>query len=251
MASSGIGNGSGVATPACQDFSAVGVQHFAHGLGSSGERISLRAQQRLSRATMDRASMFLVREGVLALDVVPPGGHRQILDFLMRGDIVSASGRVFPLSFSLRSITASALICRTEASATLWSGAPENGERLLFQLQSQLTRRNLHQIMIGQLDTEARVASFLLMLALRSADKVIPDHLLELPMSRDDIADYLAMNHDTLSRIMMRFETLGVLRRISRHAVRLTDIDKLSLHTPIASLLLTVFSGPAPDVPHS
>jgi CRP/FNR family transcriptional regulator len=60
-------------------------------------------------------------------------------------------------------------------------------------------------------------------------------------MSRDDIADYLAMNSDTLSRIMMRFESLTLIKRLNRHEVRVGDINALKRLTPIAQLLSTMF----------
>jgi hypothetical protein len=70
-------------------------------------------------------------------------------------------------------------------------------------------------------------------------------------MSRDDIADYLAMNPDTLSRIMMRLEALRIVRRLNRHLLNLIDAEKLGLLSPIRSLLLTTLdnSGPSPALP--
>lgn len=105
--------------------------------------------------------------------------------------------------------------------------------------------------MIGQLDTESRVASFLLSLALRRGEALGATHLLELPMSRDDIADYLAISHDTLSRMMMRFEMMGLIRRVNRHSVHLADIEGLGRRTPIGAMLLTVFARPPGPETHS
>ncbi len=64
-------------------------------------------------------------------------------------------------------------------------------------------------------------------------------------MSRDDIADYVAVNHDTLSRVMMRLETLGLIQRINRHTVRIANIEKLSQLTPIWGMLSVVLERQA------
>jgi CRP/FNR family transcriptional regulator len=83
------------------------------------------------------------------------------------------------------------------------------------------------------------------MLALRCYPALGSNLLLPLPMSRDDIADYLAMNSDTLSRIMMRLESLKIIRRLNRHAVNLIDPQRLGQLSPIRSLLFTALGSTA------
>jgi hypothetical protein len=60
-------------------------------------------------------------------------------------------------------------------------------------------------------------------------------------MSRTDIANYLVINCDTLSRTMMRFCDQGLLERENRHAIRVIDLDALRRKSPLASLLSAVF----------
>ena len=93
------------------------------------------------------------------------------------------------------------------------------------QCMYQLARANIHQLMIGRLETEQRVASFILDLALRALREDTPEISVALPMSRTDIANYLVINCDTLSRTMMRFCDCGLLERENRHAIRVVDLD--------------------------
>jgi hypothetical protein len=65
-------------------------------------------------------------------------------------------------------------------------------------------------------------------------------------MSRNDVADYLAMNPDTLSRIMMRLEALRIIRRLNRHSVKLIDDQRLGQLSPIRPLLFTTFGSSTP-----
>jgi hypothetical protein len=60
-------------------------------------------------------------------------------------------------------------------------------------------------------------------------------------MSRTDIADYLVINCDTLSRTMMRFCDCGLIERESRHWIRVIDVDALKKRSPFASLLSAMF----------
>jgi CRP/FNR family transcriptional regulator, anaerobic regulatory protein len=215
------------------------------------QRIDLRRQNRLNRSLVSGENTLRVLDGVLALEAVPAGGRRQILDFLMPDDAIPASIAVTFSGFFLRALTNASLENRSAAASV---GTPEScpeTSATLRKLRSHLMRRNLHQIMIGQLDSESRVSSFLLMLAIRSGPAIGCNRLLPLPMSRDDIADYLAMNPDTLSRIMMRLEALRIVRRLNRHLLNLIDAEKLGLLSPIRSLLLTTLdnSGPSPAWP--
>ncbi len=208
-------------------------------LEQASQRIELRPYNRLSRSLVSSETLVHVHDGVLALEAVPAGGRRQILDFFMPGDAIPASVGVTSPGFFLRAMTKATLERRSSAATEGTSQATT----LLAEVWSHLMRRNLHQIMIGQLDSQSRVSSFLLMLALRCCRTHRGNLLLPLPMSRNDIADYLAMNPDTLSRMMMRLEALQIIRRLNRHSVKLIDDQKLGQLSPIRPLLLATFGS--------
>jgi len=116
---------------------------------------------------------------------------------------------------------------------------------LIAQCWNQLARMNIHQLMIGRLETEPRVASFILGLALRNVCEDTPEISVALPMSRTDIANYLVINCDTLSRTMMRFCDCGLIERESRQAACVINLDALRKRSPLASLLSAVFEKSA------
>jgi hypothetical protein len=150
---------------------------------------------------------------------------------------------VTALSLNVRAVSHAILSCQQAKPEAQGADAALHGQRLLDRLCSHLSRRNLHQIMIGQLDADSRVASFLVALALRTCGMLRNNLVLALPMSRNDIADYLAINSDTLSRIMMRYETSDILQRLNRHAVRLIDVDRLGQHTALRAHLLAAHAA--------
>ena len=215
------------------------MSRYIEAICTHGECVQLRPQQRMSLPSAEK--VVLLREGMLAIDAMPAKGKLQILDFLVAGDVVSASVVLPTRGASLRAITSTSLIS-LEASANDCD-VPDHGYRaLLFaQCQNQLARVNIYQLMIGRLETEPRVASFLLGLALRNASEDASDLTIALPMSRTDIANYLVINSDTLSRTMMRFRALGLIERATRHAVRVIDLDGLRKKSPLAPLLSAVF----------
>ena len=185
--------------------------------------------------------MIVLREGMLAIDATPAKGKLQVLDFLVPGDVVSASTVLPTPGISLRVITSASVVLLDPPAADRAAPAHDYWRFLIAQCLNQLARVNIHQLMIGRLETEPRVASFVLGLALRSVREGTREITVELPMSRIDIANYLVINCDTLSRTMMRFCDCGLIERESRHAIRVIDLDALRKKSPLASLLSAVF----------
>jgi CRP/FNR family transcriptional regulator, anaerobic regulatory protein len=206
---------------------------------ATGACMHLRAQQRVPVPPADK--VIILREGMLAVDAMPTKGKLQVLDFLVAGDVLSASTVLATPRVSLRAITAASLVAleTPESSGTML--AHDYWPFLMAQCTNQLARAYVHQLMVGRLETEPRVASFILALAMRNAREDTRPITVALPMSRDDIANYLVINCDTLSRTMMKFCDSGLIERESRHAVRIIDLPALKKKTPLSSLLSTVF----------
>jgi CRP-like cAMP-binding protein len=117
-------------------------------------------------------------------------------------------------------------------------------DALLKQVHRQLSRLGVNQMIVGQPEAEARVAAFVMVQALRTADGHMRNGMaVPLPMSRDDVANHLAINRDTLSRIMMRYEHHGVIERVNRHLIMVQDVDALSRHTAMAPLLIATYGS--------
>jgi CRP/FNR family transcriptional regulator len=66
-------------------------------------------------------------------------------------------------------------------------------------------------LLLGRKTAEEKIASFLLALARRQGDGARPSGLLRLPMSRQDMADYLGLTIETVSRTMTRLRQEGLI----------------------------------------
>jgi CRP/FNR family transcriptional regulator, anaerobic regulatory protein len=204
-----------------------------------GECVHLRPQQHAFLPAPEK--LLILRDGLLAVDAMTAKGKLQILDFLVAGDVVTAATVLRSPGVSLRAITSASLVSFDYRAMGLDLPAPEYWGFLFAQCQNLLVRSNIHQLMIGHLETEPRVASFLLILALTGVRGHAPVLNVSLPMSRTDIANYLAINSDTLSRTMMKFCNLGLIERAGRHAIRILNVDELRKKSPLAPLLSAVF----------
>ena len=212
---------------------------FVEDICAKGDCLHLRPQQRAPLPPVEK--VVVLREGMLAIDAMPTKGKLQVLDFLVAGDVLSASTVLRAPGLSLRAITCASLVSLDPPAIDPAVAAHRYWAFLVAQCMNQLARANIHQFLIGRLETEQRVASFILSLALRKLRKGTREVSVELPMSRTDIANYLVINCDTLSRTMMRFCDRGLIERESRHALRVIDIDALKEVSPLASLLSRIF----------
>lgn len=212
---------------------------FLEAICGQGDCLHLRPQQRVPLPPAEK--VIVLREGMLAIDAMPAKGKLQVLDFLVPGDVVSASTVLPTPGVSLRAITSASLVSLDPPAVDRGASSHDYWTFLIAQCWHQLARVNIHQLMIGRLETEPRVASFVLGLALRNVREDTPEITVPLPMSRTDIANYLVINCDTLSRTMMRFCDCGLIERESRHAIRVIDLDALRKKSPLASLLSAVF----------
>jgi|1186.fasta_scaffold32331_2 CRP-like cAMP-binding protein len=212
---------------------------FLEAISGQGDCLHLSPQQRVPIPPAEK--VVVLREGMLAIDAMPAKGKLQVLDFLVPGDVVSAS-TVLPMpGVSLRAITSASLVSLDPPAVDRPMPSHDYWTFLISQCMHQLARVNIHQLMIGRLETESRVASFVLSLALGRAREEMAEITISLPMSRTDIANYLVINCDTLSRTMMKFCDCGLIKRVSRHAIRIIDLDGLEKKSPLASLLSRVF----------
>ena len=204
-----------------------------------GEWVHLRPQQRVPLPSAER--LVLLHDGLLAIDAMPAKGKLQILDFLVAGDVVTAGIVLRAPGVSLRAITGASLVSFDRQAIEMHMSADDYWAFLFAQCQKQMVRLNVHKLMIGRLETEPRVASFLLALALSNIRRHASELNVPLPMSRTDIANYLVINSDTLSRTMMKFCNLGLIKRASRHAIRILDVEALRKKSPLAPLLSAAF----------
>jgi CRP/FNR family transcriptional regulator, anaerobic regulatory protein len=186
-------------------------------------------------------AVYVVRSGLLVLQTMPPGKHRQLLALLYPRDIFRAAFAP-PLPAAALNAVAASELWRLPAAAfeALLGADAALGQHLNHQLADQHARTILHVAMIGGLNGEERVASFLIELALRIGAPCANGIAFEIPLSRTDIADYLALNADTLSRIMSRLKGRGLVAQTGRGRAVVPDWEALCQLSPIAGALLAL-----------
>ena len=128
-------------------------------------------------------------------------GRRQIAGFHLPGDIFGSQlAEVHALS--AEAVADAKVLVVKRSALTVLAGRDAAVARELFSLTSRELRRMQERILLLVKSAQERVASFLLEMAERAS----AGNIVELPMSRQDIADYLGLTIETVSRTLTTLE---------------------------------------------
>lgn len=175
----------------------------------------------------DAHFLYLIDDGMVRLSRHLPNGSRQVLGFMWPGDFfgLAEEGRYVNAAESLtRSVI---LRFPIERLRHLLLREPLLQLHLLTKAAHELRTAQRQIIVLGQLHNTKRLASFLSDCCQHPGFFDTKAHLLRLPMSRFDIADYLGTSPESVARAFAALEREGLLRRISPRTVELLDPEGL------------------------
>ncbi len=174
------------------------------------------------------AEIIAVRSGAFKTTVALANGAEQVVDFFLPGELMGLDA----LSDGLYSNTIVALehstICRFHLSRLyLLEERMGDIQQQMIRAFSRQTRRDQWvPLLMGAKNAEQRMALFLLGLSSRFIEHGLPSQRFRLPMSRQFIADYLGLAMETVSRVLKRFHSQGLIDVHARN-IDLYNIDDL------------------------
>ena len=161
------------------------------------------------------AECHLVLDGVLCRYKILPGGRRQITGFLERGDFIGLT-RGATYEVGVEAIT-EVRLCRFSRRAllALMDDIRPLERALHDRTSNELVAAHDHMVLLGCKTARERVITFLLQRAGPAGTNV------ELPMTQTDIADYLGMRLETVSRAMHALLKEGLIERSEPHRIQI------------------------------
>ena len=172
------------------------------------------------------ASVYSLTSGLLRLSKLLPDGRRQIAGFLFPGDFLGITMEE-EHAFTAEAIAPSAL-CKFQRRQfdDFVTNHPELERRLYAVAAHELAAARQQLVLLGRKTATERIASFLLMLAGRChSQRNGPD--IPFPMSRADIADYLGLRIETVSREISALKVKRVIQLTGRQSFRIIDREGL------------------------
>jgi len=178
------------------------------------------ARNRAIYSEGDRADrVFKVVSGAVRTFQLLEDGRRQVNAFYLAGEMfgLEATG---DYRFSAEAIVASQiLVLRRERLSTRIASEPALMGDLWRMTASELERAQAHFALLGRKSAVERVASFLISMGERTGT----NGAIELPMSRQDIADFLGLTIETVSRTMTLLEERKLISIPSARRIVIRD----------------------------
>jgi CRP/FNR family transcriptional regulator len=173
-----------------------------------------------------------VRAGTVKTCVTDREGHEHVLGFHFPGEVIGLNaidGHRYPCdAIALDTV----MLCKFSFPKISVLAAKVPGvQRELFRLLSRDIGRAA--LLAGDWSADQRVAAFLLGMARRLAARGFSATRFQLTMARTDIANYLRLAPETVSRVLRRMQDDGLLA-VDRREVELLDHDRIeALAAPI------------------
>ncbi len=172
-------------------------------------------------------ALYNVTSGTVKLYKLLPDGRRQITGFLVTGDFLGLAVNE-SYAYTAETVTTTSL-CRFPRKRVdmLLDEFPKMQRRLFSMASNELAAAQDQMLLLGRKTAKEKICSFLLMLSQRAARRGHKENPVFVPMSRADIADYLGLTTETVSRTFTQLKTAGVISLQEGNKILIGDMDSL------------------------
>jgi CRP-like cAMP-binding protein len=168
---------------------------------------------------------YKVISGCVRLSRHLADGRRQVTQFLFPGELFSFM-ELGEHKFMAEAVSDAVLMSFPQKALLRLSEArPSVQERFLALVAKQVLDTHTHLMILGRATASERVASFLVSLWKRIG--VEDDEVLDVPMSRLDIADYLGLTIETVCRVLAEFKRGRIIEVPDARHLVVRDIEAL------------------------
>jgi CRP-like cAMP-binding protein len=172
--------------------------------------------------------VYEVLEGVVRTSKVLCDGRRQVLTFAYPGDIIGLSHDSFYHSDCDAISDVKIRVYRKNAFNATFADEPQLCGQLLRYAAAEVNNMQEHFLMLGRKSALEKVASFLVVLLDRVGEKSSEcNTCFQLPMSRSDIADFLGLTIETVSRTLTKLRKQGIIELPDPHTVCVCKTNSL------------------------
>ncbi len=155
-------------------------------------------------------------------------GRIQIIGFLYPGDFFG-SYKKEKYNYSAESIgEARACVFNQESLDNYLEENLNLAKELLHMTSHELTLAQDRMGVLGKMNANERVAKFILNISKQRERIGWQNNPVSLPMTRQDIADYLGLTLETVSREITRFKTSNLIKLMTAKQIFIVDKEKLS-----------------------
>lgn len=173
-------------------------------------------------------ALYAIRSGSVKTYTLTESGNEQITGFHLPGEVIGLDA----LNSSRHPCGAKTLettgVCEIpfEKLEELAGAIPELGRQLLRIMSREILADEGMLTLLGKKSSEERLATLLVSLSQRFKERGFSSREFNLSMSRNDIANYLGLAVETVSRLFTRFQQQGLIS-VQNKYIRLEDMESL------------------------
>ncbi len=184
-------------------------------------RLTFRQGEEIYAQDEDADLIYRLVRGAIRTSHLLADGRRQIGDFYYEGDVIGVE-MASTHQFSAEALGDCEVLAVRRSGSAAYDAA--GLERMIWQATAvELQRTQSHMLLLGRATACEKVARFLLDIAVR-----FRGDLIALPMSRQDMADYLGLTIETISRMLGRLQADGLVEFVGARKYRIRRFGALS-----------------------
>ncbi|MFV0491807.1 MAG: transcriptional regulator FnrL [Pseudorhodobacter sp.] len=169
--------------------------------------------------------------GIATLTQTMEDGRRQMVGLLQPSDFMGRPNRA-RASYDVTATTDLLLCCfRRKPFQDLITSTPNLAQRLLEMTMDELDAAREWMLLLGRKTAREKIASFLVILARRNLGTARRDRNrqieLDLPLTREEVADYLGLTLETVSRQVSALRRDGLIVLNGNRHIVVKDFDRL------------------------
>jgi len=194
----------------------------------SGTRIA-RRNEAICQQGEPVKHLMIVRSGSVKRVMHSPTGEQHILSFHLPGHVIGfdamATGSHPAMTVALE--TSSLCLIPVKALEQLAMSNARVQSRVMQSAALSIVEGHERSRLLSRRAAEQRIAGFLIMLARHQAARRLDARHFDLPMARQDIASYLCLAFETVSRVLSSLNADGVIK-VEHRSLEILDPDRLS-----------------------
>jgi CRP/FNR family transcriptional regulator len=190
-------------------------------------KVAFNAKRTIFHEEAPADSVLLLESGTVSLFRFLPNGRRLISRFLFAGDIIGLSfDDEYPVSAECVTPVTAYQLSRSVLQR-LCAHSPALQNDVVRVLKCELTSEHEDHLPLMHQPSDSRVARLLRMVARRNGAECQKGQPIQLLMTRGDIADYLGLTNETVSRSFKKLKDQGVISESSPNLIRVEDVHRL------------------------
>jgi CRP/FNR family transcriptional regulator, anaerobic regulatory protein len=175
--------------------------------------------------------------GIATLTQTMEDGRRQIVGLLLPSDFVGRPGRD-TAAYDVTATSDLVMCCfRKKPFEEMMVSTPHIGQRLLEMTLDELDAAREWMLLLGRKTAREKIASLIAIIARRDATvstgtKARRPVQIELPLTREAMAEYLGLTLETVSRQISALKRDGVIEMQGKRHITIPDFDRLLVSGP-------------------